>query len=145
MCCITQWKLLNLINIQAYSEETLLKYNFYSNEHTSTYSVLQGQIWDRPISLSASLTHSPLMLSFSLSLFPSLTYTHTHTVLKHTCTHRPNHWIISLAHFLRHADWSNDSIWFRQCDLILLVLFGSVWIGLLMRWDQKHTTGSGRA
>ncbi len=69
-------------------------------------------------------------------------YTHTYT---HCLTHRPNHWIISLAHFLRHADWSNDSIWFRQCDLISLMLFGFVWIGLLMRWDQKHTTGTGRA
>lgn len=63
----------------------------------------------------------------------------------HTHRHRPNHWIISLAHFLRHADWSNDSIWFRQCDLILLMLFGFVWIGFLMRWDQKHATGSGEA
>lgn len=68
------------------------------------------------------------------------TNTHTHT----SYTHRPNHWIISLAHFLCHADWSNDSIWFRQCDLILFVLFGSVWIGLLMRWDQKHASRFGR-
>lgn len=69
------------------------------------------------------------------------TQTNTHT----SYTHRPNHWIISLAHFLCHADWSNDSIWFRQCDLILSVLFGSVWIGLLMRWDQKHASRFGRA
>ena len=80
-------------------------------------------------------THSHTHAHTRVACLPS-SYEKTQTYLyirSHTVshTHRPNHWIISLAHFLRHADWSNDSIWFRQCDLISLMLFGFVRIGFV--------------
>lgn len=59
---------------------------------------------------------------------------------------RPSHRVISLAHFLRHADRPNDSIRFRRCDLIWCsCCLGS--FGLARWWGETRdmSTGSGGA
>lgn len=64
----------------------------------------------------------------------TLIYTHTDLISGSLAWH-----ISSVMLTVLMIQFDSDSvIWFS------LMLFGFVWIGLLMRWDQKHATGSGR-